>query len=102
MAIELFTPPTPPTPFVGRTNELEWLRGEANKRDLVHGRPIVVSGSAGIGKTALVAKFLAPGPAVSISMHFSSPDSPRRASRQPIWLSAKTFASDARNFIPEI
>lgn len=44
--------------FIGRQNELEWLRYRFFDRYGSH-RPILVSGAAGIGKTALVKQFLA-------------------------------------------
>jgi restriction system protein len=102
MAIELFAPPSPPTPFVGRTNELEWLRRAVNSRDRAHGQPIVVVGPVGIGKTSLVAKFLVPGPAVSFSVAITLPNSPPPQPREPIWIPAKELFSDVRDFRSEI
>lgn len=59
MPTEDFFPPRPPSPFVGRDNELEWLRRATDSREMAYSRgPISVIGVAGIGKTALVAEFL--------------------------------------------
>lgn len=102
MADDLLVPPAPPTPFVGRKNELDWLRREVNNHDLVHGRPIVFLGAAGIGKTALVAKFLVPGPPVRASLTFTPAGSPPPASRGPIWIPARDFLSNARDFRSEL
>ena len=56
MPDESFQPPKPPTPFIGRERELDWLR--ENTRERSYGRPIVITGPAGIGKTALAANYI--------------------------------------------
>jgi restriction system protein len=59
MADELLTPPKPLMPFIGREAELDWLRNETRNRErFLSDMPLVVTGEAGIGKTALVAKFV--------------------------------------------
>jgi restriction system protein len=102
MADDFLAPPAPPTPFVGRKTELDWLRREVKNRDLVHGRPIVVLGPAGIGKTSLVARFLVPGPPVSASLTITPAGSPPPAPRGPIWIPAREFFSDALAFGSEL
>jgi restriction system protein len=99
-----FAPPAPPIPFVGRKNELEWLRREVTDRgrQVEYGKPIVVAGPAGIGKTSLVAQFLVPGPPVSGTLYMSSPGDPPPAPSAPIWIPAVEFLSRVRDFGPEI
>ncbi len=54
-----FTPPAPPSPFVGRKDELEWLSERLSERRLRPiGEAISLVGEAGIGKTALIAEYL--------------------------------------------
>jgi ATP/maltotriose-dependent transcriptional regulator MalT len=51
----LLSPPAPPSPFIGRASELLRLsRWTANQA----GRRLIVTGPAGIGKTALVAEYV--------------------------------------------
>jgi restriction system protein len=59
MTRELLAPPTPPSPFIGRGVELEWLATELHGRETSYPDvPIVVLGEPGIGKSALVAEFV--------------------------------------------
>lgn len=59
MAEELLSPPKPPSPFVGRHAELEWLTEESRRRERrFPDMPLVVLGQPGIGKTSLVATFV--------------------------------------------
>jgi restriction system protein len=46
--------------FIGRDTELRWLN-EAQSTRMGWGRPIIISGLGGIGKTALLKQFLAKG-----------------------------------------
>jgi restriction system protein len=57
MPDEPFQPPQPPPAFVGRERELEWLQSQIANREGGYGRPIVITGAPGIGKTALAAKY---------------------------------------------
>jgi len=52
------TPPEPPRPFVGRRKELEQLEDAVHGRERYFGRPIVIMGEAGVGKTAVAAEFV--------------------------------------------
>ncbi len=116
MPDESFQPPKPPTPFIGRERELDWLR--ENTRERNYGRPIVITGPAGIGKTALAATYIDKiGPSVVINGEFTvGSDSPlarpRGAEKAPytravpgrgeasgaIWLAARTFSEDRHEF----
>ncbi len=59
MALEFLQPPEPPRPFVGRKDEMERLRTEVYGRERRYpDMPIVITGEAGIGKTALAAEFV--------------------------------------------
>jgi HJR/Mrr/RecB family endonuclease len=53
-----FIPPVPPSPFIGRQQELEWLEVRSNTRVRRFGIPLSVIGEAAIGKTALVAEYI--------------------------------------------
>jgi len=64
MPDDAFPPPGPPGPFIGRESELEWLARQVFDREIGYGRPIVISGAPGIGKSALVAKFVDSGPRI--------------------------------------
>jgi restriction system protein len=57
MAQESYSPPRPPSPFIGRAADLEWLRGKIPEHPRMGTQDaIAVVGEAGIGKTALVAE----------------------------------------------
>jgi restriction system protein len=116
MPDESFQPPKPPTPFIGRERELDWLR--ENTRERSYGRPIVITGPAGIGKTALAANYIDKiHPSVVINGEFTvGRDSPlarpRGAEKAPytragpergeasgaIWVAARTFSEDRHEF----
>ncbi len=116
MPDESFQPPKPPTPFIGRERELDWLR--ENTRERSYGRPIVITGPAGIGKTALAANYIDKiHPSVVINGQFTvGRDSPlarpRGAEKEPytragpergeasgaIWVAARTFSEDRHEF----
>lgn len=51
-------PQSPPSPFIGRQQELEWLEERSNPRVRRFGIPLSVIGEAAIGKTALVAEYI--------------------------------------------
>jgi restriction system protein len=73
--IERFlTPPEPPRPFVGRRRELEQLEDLVYGRERSYGRPIVIMGEAGVGKTAITAEFVA-----------------RQSRRRTLWISARDW-----------
>jgi restriction system protein len=83
MADELFSPPKLPETFVGRKTELDRLASEF--RGGARGfpdMPIVVTGPAGIGKTALVGEFV---------RQFET-------RRRVVWISCREFARDASAF----
>lgn len=83
MADELFAPLKMPETFVGRTAELDWLASEV--RGGARGfpdMPIVVTGPAGIGKTALVGEFV---------RKFET-------RRRVIWISCREFDHNAPAF----
>jgi hypothetical protein len=83
MADELFAAPKMPEIFVGRAAELDRLASEV--RGGARGfpeMPIVVTGPAGIGKTALVGEFV---------RQFET-------RRRVIWISCREFARDASAF----
>jgi len=67
----LLTSPEPPRPFVGRVKELEELEAAVYGRERYVGRPIVILGEAGVGKTSLAAEVLA-----------------RRQKRRSLWIQA--------------
>jgi restriction system protein len=52
-----FFPPEVDCPFVGRSEEIEWLDRELDSREHYHGDQIVVVGEPGIGKTTLASGF---------------------------------------------
>jgi restriction system protein len=52
----LFIPPPPPSPFIGRGPELEWLNQRIIPSRRLVANGVAVIGEAGIGKTALVAE----------------------------------------------
>lgn len=59
MTQETFDPPRPPSPFVGRAEDLAWLEGKNPERmGARFGNALAITGEAGVGKTALVAEFL--------------------------------------------
>ncbi len=59
MAQASFDAPAPPVPFVGRDEDLAWLREEMPERfGYRHDHDLSILGEAGIGKTALVAEHL--------------------------------------------
>ncbi len=59
MTPEFLNPPPPPRPFVGREDELGRLRREVYDRERRYpDMPIIITGEAGIGKTALAAEFV--------------------------------------------
>jgi AAA+ ATPase superfamily predicted ATPase len=49
---------SPTSIFVGRERELVWIEREVSRREMRHGGAILITGPAGIGKTALVHRFL--------------------------------------------
>ena len=54
-----FAGPLPPSPFIGRERELDWLRSRLGRaRRSVADDFLWIVGEAGIGKTALLAQFL--------------------------------------------
>jgi restriction system protein len=54
----LFIPPPPPSPFIGRNLDLEWLNQRIFPAKRLVANGMAVIGEAGIGKTALVAEVL--------------------------------------------
>ena len=81
MADESFIPPKTSEIFVGRRSELNWLERELSERRYPH-IPVAITGPPGIGKTALVAKFI---------QTFET-------RQQVIWISCRTFERTAPAF----
>jgi len=107
MPDDIFLPPQPPRPFIGRKSEITWLEEEIWRREFSNGRPIVITGSAGIGKTALVAEALSRQKYVSVSVSTQigkeRPEPPRRASNGarpnfPVWMTAATMMEQFEEF----
>jgi restriction system protein len=53
-----YLPPAPPTPFLDRAQELDWLSERLSLRRERFGETLSLVGEAGIGKTALIAQYL--------------------------------------------
>jgi hypothetical protein len=107
MPDDIFLPPQPPRPFIGRERELTWLEEELWHGEFSTGRPIVITGAAGIGKTALVAEALSRERFVSVSVSAQigreRPEPPRRMSNGkrpnfPVWMSARTMRESFEEF----
>ena len=90
MVQELLSPPKPPSPFVGRQSELEWLEREVYSRErLFPQMPLVIVGPAGVGKTSLVAEFVS-----RLSERTSRLSERKRA----VWFECAKFDKDGAAF----
>jgi restriction system protein len=118
MPDELFSPPNPPIGFIGRESELEWLRNQIANREGGYGRPIVITGPGGIGKTALAAKYIEDQRPIRIGVAGSSKTGksatvnamigedlapysgagPGEYRSGAVWVAARTFSSESREF----
>lgn len=77
-----FAPPLPPSPFVGRVRELEWLDERLGRRRRSYGESMSLVGEAGIGKTAILAEYLL-----------------RRSDQlTPYWFSCAEWATERPNY----
>jgi hypothetical protein len=104
MPDELFAPPKPPDPFVGRRSELETIDQLVSDSEVGYGRPLVVTGVAGIGKSSLVAKYLeSPRPLIFAGRPGSGKTAEllRRARdrvTRNMWIPAREFPGIATQF----
>jgi restriction system protein len=97
-----FSAPDPPLMFVGREQELKWLARTIYDSDMRFGRlAVFVSGLAGIGKTALVAKFLHSDEAFEYQLA-SPADSVKRARGRGDRWPQRTAWIDAAKFDEQI
>jgi hypothetical protein len=87
MPDELFAPPKMSETFVGRRAELNWLESEFRGGERgFPGRPLVVTGAPGIGKTRLVGEFVRWN----------------EARQRIIWISCREFDPEALAFDHEM
>src|ERR1700733_8700754 len=107
MADDIFLPPQPPRPFIGRRTEIEWLEREIWSRGFGGGRPIVLLGPPGIGKTALIAEVLQRQRFVSVSVSTQighhKPEPARTAINGapphfPVWMASKSVTEHLQEF----
>lgn len=118
MPDESLSPPKPPTPFIGREDELRWLQNQIGNRKGGLGTPIVISGPPGIGKTALAARYVHGSERISIGfagefkqgkssvvnamlgeeLAPNSSAGPGNGRRGAVWVAARTFSGDYREF----
>jgi ABC-type glutathione transport system ATPase component len=87
MAEKTYTPPRPPSPFVGRKQELEWLFDKFAFGSMRNGETLCLLGEAGIGKTALISEFL---------RQDSERDHVERLT--PVWLNCNELVRDRLDF----